>query len=416
MTDRPSAMPLFDNVIESLTKNFTGREWLSEEIDGWLNKRDEQFFILTGEPGIGKSAFVAYLVQQRRDIAAYHFCYDVLPSTIDPVQLSQALASQFDQFFPHWYETFLNQTGLKLEINVEFKLNIESTTNSSIQGVVTDNLHFDDALKGWNVILKTLSDLPVMPEHPIIILIDALDGAMTFDTADNIITLLSKIKNLPNWVRLILTTRFDLRVLDALEFLEPYTYYLAADSHPNLEDLYSYIQWRLSRDGSLDQLQRYQTYPKEFAEQLIKSSGGNFLFAKLILDEIESGTRPLSEITAFPQNLHEVYYTFLKRLTKEEWINLYRPIMQILTVTQEPVSFDQLVNFTNINQNELQQGWGKICQFLNALGDRKGEETYVIFNKSFQFFLLREDSSREFWCKAEDGHNRVVNYYLSQIF
>ncbi|WP_460202457.1 hypothetical protein [Scytonema sp. NUACC21] len=40
----------FDNEIAKLTKGFTGREWVLEEIERWLKHSQERFFVITGEP------------------------------------------------------------------------------------------------------------------------------------------------------------------------------------------------------------------------------------------------------------------------------------------------------------------------------------------------------------------------------
>ncbi len=58
----------FDRDIERLTQSFTGREWVFEEIDRWLQQGNERFFILTGEPGVGKSAIAALLTQIRNEL------------------------------------------------------------------------------------------------------------------------------------------------------------------------------------------------------------------------------------------------------------------------------------------------------------------------------------------------------------
>jgi DNA replication protein DnaC len=46
----------FTTDIARLTENFTGRQWVFDEIDLWLQESEKRFFILTGEPGVGKSA------------------------------------------------------------------------------------------------------------------------------------------------------------------------------------------------------------------------------------------------------------------------------------------------------------------------------------------------------------------------
>ncbi len=59
MNTRLSAIA-FTSDIAKLTENFTGRQWVFDDIDRWLKESEERFFILTGEPGVGKSA-IAHL-------------------------------------------------------------------------------------------------------------------------------------------------------------------------------------------------------------------------------------------------------------------------------------------------------------------------------------------------------------------
>jgi DNA replication protein DnaC len=62
MTTGLSAI-IFTSDIARLTENFTGRQWVFDDIDRWLRESEERFFILTGEPGVGKSAIAARLTQ-----------------------------------------------------------------------------------------------------------------------------------------------------------------------------------------------------------------------------------------------------------------------------------------------------------------------------------------------------------------
>jgi hypothetical protein len=52
----------FTSDIARLTENFTGRQWVFDDIDRWLRESDERFFILIGEPRVGKSAIAPLLI------------------------------------------------------------------------------------------------------------------------------------------------------------------------------------------------------------------------------------------------------------------------------------------------------------------------------------------------------------------
>ena len=52
---------------------FVGREWLTAKVDGFLNDplHRSGVFVLTGEVGVGKTTFLAHLVQQRNYIQLF---------------------------------------------------------------------------------------------------------------------------------------------------------------------------------------------------------------------------------------------------------------------------------------------------------------------------------------------------------
>jgi ATP-dependent Clp protease ATP-binding subunit ClpA len=87
----------FDRDIKRLTEGFTGRKWVFKEIERWLQQDNERFFILTGEPGVGKSAIAAQaqLTQTRKDIAAYHFCQTTDVNTLKPGQIMRSLPALY---------------------------------------------------------------------------------------------------------------------------------------------------------------------------------------------------------------------------------------------------------------------------------------------------------------------------------
>jgi hypothetical protein len=55
----------FAPLITKVSQDFFGRTWLADRIDGFLEKTDRGYAVVEGLPGMGKTAFGAYLVRQR---------------------------------------------------------------------------------------------------------------------------------------------------------------------------------------------------------------------------------------------------------------------------------------------------------------------------------------------------------------
>ncbi len=64
--------------IARMTKDFTGRQWLLEEVEEWLSISASRVFFITGDPGIGKSSIMAHLASRHPEVMAYHFCISSL--------------------------------------------------------------------------------------------------------------------------------------------------------------------------------------------------------------------------------------------------------------------------------------------------------------------------------------------------
>ena len=66
----PSPILDFSDYIADRTRDFTGREWVPENISGWLAELGGgRIFLLTDGPGTGKTAVAARLVQMSLGLA-----------------------------------------------------------------------------------------------------------------------------------------------------------------------------------------------------------------------------------------------------------------------------------------------------------------------------------------------------------
>jgi hypothetical protein len=415
-TPRLTAIP-FDAKITKLTERFTGREWVFEEIDNWLKHQDERFFILTGEPGVGKSAIAAHLTQKRNDIVAYHFCRAGDVETVRPGRVLRSLAAQMGEHLLDYGQALAN-TIKPVHLRVEVNINIGSMTGSQVTGVYIENLKESDPANELDILIRApLAELQKMymerqqPQPNLaIILIDSLDEAVT-TTGTNLVELLtqlSKSPSLPPWVKFILTSRPERRVLRGFEPLKPY--HLRETSNESLCDISSYIKSRVELPVLQGLLQVNQVQPKTLISEITSLSKGNFLYTKLLLNDIEAGQQALDNLAELPKSIDEIYHGFLCRFSEDDWRDRYKPIFGVLTVAKEPISEQQISRFTNIFLDDVRDNIRIARQFFDIDTDEQNKETYSIFHQSFRDYLLDEERNLDFWCNALKQHQQIVDY------
>ena len=85
----------FGAELARLARHFTGRVWLLDELAGWVDDpTGSRVFLITGDPGTGKSAVIARLVDRHPRVAAYHLCVASLADSLDPVRFVRSVAAQ----------------------------------------------------------------------------------------------------------------------------------------------------------------------------------------------------------------------------------------------------------------------------------------------------------------------------------
>ncbi len=414
----------FSKEIQRLTEDFVAREWIFDEIDCWLRDSSETFFILTGEAGIGKSAIAARLTQIRDDIAAYNFCITGNNSTIVPGTVLRSLAAQLGENLPE-YGLALANTIKPTYLSLNVKIDVGTLNGGQITGVVINNLTIADPRQEIESLLTApLSNIPA-PKQPVLILLDSLDEAFTFSPTENLVTLLAGLNNLPSWARIVLTSRPEKRVLSY--FASVPAHILAAESQLNREDLRRFVLHRLSADPFKARLETAQKpVTSDALVERIAGVGddpgladGNFLYTKILLNDIEIGLQPLDDLAALPKNLDDIYQRFLQRLAPE-WETRYQPLLAVLAVAREPLTRKQLWQFGDqsarliggrISATLVNLALDVLVQFLDSSGE-PGNEQYALFHQSLRDFLGDPIRSGRYACPPEDGHGAIADYYL----
>ena len=393
-------------------KDFTGREWLFEEIDAWRKAdRAHRVLLITGDPGVGKSAIVAELVHHNRhgQVVAYHCCQSDTQATLEPWRFVRSVAAMLASRLPDYAGQFDVPA-------IRDSLSEESCRN-------------DAASAFERGILAPLETLPAPGDGVRYLLIDALDEALALVGSRTIIDLLSsRIDRLPAWLRIVATTRKEPSVLRQLQGLPARE--LRADDPRNLDDLGDYIRSRLGSAGMQDQLNHVVgssaaadvgTFTARAVDVLKTRSGGNFLYVRQALDGLEQppddeGRRPFSleRLEELPTGLTGMYELFFRRQfgSKGERYREVKSILEVVCAAREPVGAELLAAAASLDvRREFPTQWRTLAQFLPARSGPKGEPVYSPFHKSLADWLTSDDTVRnsEFGILAEEGHTRLAD-------
>lgn len=433
----------FTRYIDRLTDRFTGREWLFEKhIEPWLeNKDNEQFYLLTGEPGVGKSAIVAELIkrwqtqpgdEEQGKLAAYHFCRAGDVETVRPGRVLRSIAAQLGKTLPH-YGKALNKVLEQVHLNIDANINIDTLSNSQVTGIYIENLKDLDPREELRLLIQApLAELPAIYEEEKtelpslkVFLIDSLDEAVTTTGRDNVATLLaalSQTNELPPWIRFILTARPNSSALEGFQSIQNYK--LEELLKENLDDIQQYVDDLVQELITLPEsefqtrLEQAELSAETLVDKVKTLSEGNFLYTRLVMDGISTGELSVKNLSALPKNLNEVYQRFLRhRCPVRKWVHLYQPILGTLTVTQEAISTAQLTKFIRIaskqieGEAQVESAIGILRQFLDEVEDEQGQKLYTIFHQSLREYLLNKKHNQDFWCDVIEQHSSIVKYY-----
>lgn len=393
-------------------KDFTGREWLFEEIDAWrLQSGAHRVLLVTGDPGVGKSAIVAELVHHNRNgqVIAYHCCQSDTQATLEPWRFVRSVAAMLASRLP----AYASQLDVPA---VRDCLSEESTRN-------------DPGSAFERGILAPLEALPAATDGVRYILIDALDEALVLAGSGTIVDLLSsRIDRLPAWLRIVATTRKEPAVLRQLQGLPARE--LRADDDRNLDDLDAYIRTRLASSRLQAELRRAAAagsthdlalFADKAVDVLKARSGGNFLYVRQALDGLEQppddqGRRPFSleRLDDLPMGLTGMYELFFRRQfgrTAERYGDV-KAILEVACAAREPMTADLLASSAGLDvRREFPQRWRSLAPYLPARMGTRGETAYSPFHKSLIDWLTSEDTVRnsDFGILAEEGHTRLAD-------
>jgi len=343
------------------------------------------------------------LQQIRSRVKAIHFCIEASGS-IAPKAFAQNIAEQLTRSIEGFGDalaaTLADQVKISGRVDAGKVETGGSATGVYIErldlGALSDELSFDRVLREP---LKNLYESGY--DAPMILLVDALDEAETYTSSPTIVRLLARLTDLPDQIRVLVTTRPDPRVLKQYRGVTPFD--LIEDAMADKDDVRLYAFERLAQ---LDNAQR-----NRLADRIAQSAEGNFLYAHLILGDLLGRLPDIPELDELrlPEGLSGLYHDFLNRELGEDedrWYSDFKPVLGLIAVAQgEGLSGTQLSRITG---KEVEQSLRMCKQYLD--GDLP-EGPFRPFHRSFAEFLLEDEKYIDYHIDAASMHQQIVDSY-----
>ena len=366
----------FGNELARLTRAFVGRNWLFEQIEQWLRLNDSRMFLVTGEPGIGKSAALASLVQRHPNVCAYHFCVADLLDSRDPVLFVKSIAAQLSTQF--------NSYRAALEA-IDWKHETGADPGVLLRRLVADPLRSE--------VLKA----------PAIIVVDALDESLGYDGRHIARLIAERLKDLPPGVRIVASSRENADVLDL--FSEYRSHPMQADAVENLEDASSFVEQKFNEPRMLEVLRSHHVSTSTVAATVLTQSHGNFLYLRYTLDALLAGYINPGDRNAFPEGLVGVYYSYFDRIfPNDRTYSEFRPLLNVVIASREPMDALSIGAIVGMDPFDVEREMQLVRDFFP-----KREGRYQAFHKSVVDWLTgRAGSSIRFQVNLKRGHQLIA--------
>ncbi|BFZ06329.1 hypothetical protein BsWGS_09368 [Bradybaena similaris] len=439
---------------------FVGRAWLFSKLEtvfgaGGGGAPDSNGVIITGGQGTGKTAIVEQLInhscfsddntacnlakpQDKHQsnqshgakltdytalnglgfqVVAYHICQADNSATCMLADMVSSMAAQMAKApqLVAYREFLLQEPHLQNILSIT-----ECTQNPSLS-----------FLKGILEPLQMLKNAGKIFTDCCIILVDSLNEAEFHkpDHGDTIASFLCRhASKFPHWLKLVVTVQSSFQEITASLPLTR----ISLDQHGNnsdhvSRDIVSYIEHRISISSTIRANIAVNGRPNKeltakFTSHVQSLSSGSFLYAKLVLDLIESGhlVPKSSSYTILPVNLSEVFLLHFN--LKFSSIRAYERVSAILAVCLASLYPLTLVDiFLTVNSGYVHQylSWEEFSLRMDMLAGfvySCRDNTVMFFHPAFREWLIHrnEGDCSKFLCDPRHGH-ALLAFRLSRV-
>ena len=378
------------------------REWIFKSVQDWLDDRSSpsRVMVISGNAGMGKTVISAVVSQRMQEVGRFsggHFCQHNNARYRNPQLMLQSLASHLSHSMAEYKHALAEQLSRNLGRN--------DLNNMGVEELFA--LLFKEPL-------STLAD----PGRNTLIVIDGLDESESQGRNELLDVIGSQFCKLPDWIRLLVTTRPERNIVEALRHLKPIE--LQQNQEENLRDIQILFEEQLSCNIA-DQNKTV------LLKELVKKSEGLFLFAHFLIEFIRTKFQQLTLEqlkSALPRGISSVYLSYFERLEKELCNELKVDEEQVLrflcavTASREPLPVEIISKILSPSGRTLttQRRVNKAIACISALLPIRNGHLHF-FHKSVKDWLSNTTcyGQHDFTVDDKKGHEILFNLCSNEL-
>jgi hypothetical protein len=440
----------YRELIERATAGFVGRQWVRDAVDRFLRAPGPRTFLLKGEPGCGKTAFLASLVRERG--YPHHFIgkgsLTGLAPSLDwrnPVRFAESIGYQLLRDYGGWIMDWESWGDIHVEQEVKDlqglligalvgtyqalprpagrpSLTVRQEVERFGEAARVVGVYIEKYVMDVEQVVRQLLTVPLQricqryPDHQVVLVVDGLDEAEGYSNpAANILRLLPAGEAPPH-VRLVVSSRPGEHLTHDYQS-GCQVFWLSEDEEGQLDDnaiidAEAFVLDLAREEPVRAMLARKPVAPAELSSQVATASRGNFLYLYHYAQGLRAGDERLLDLASLPQGLYGIYSDFLARIKARRedisWDNAYKPLLGTLAVAREPLARRQLATFSGV----APQTAGSVLVRLEPFRDPALQgipRRYALYHKSFGEFLISEEN--EDYIDGAQAHRRILQAY-----
>jgi len=380
----------FHSIIPDKHKDIVGRKNIKKLVREFIEQHTKGVFLITGEPGIGKTALMANLVQER--VGDVYFFYRHTSGLRSP-----------DECLKQLYHQLLSKHNLSNEVTIFDPKDFRA--------------YFEELLFKISTRISGNSQKEV-------IIIDALDEAGS--GRDHVTAIEALPDFLPEGIFFVLSSRPgnpDLNNLICHEsegYVEKFK--LEASGQENKEDAYRYVKNRL-KDIDIFTHQTTQIADKaEWNFLLLESICSSLNRKEITVEEVEEFLLHGPSLQRWFGNCwFRLHRQLSLREKQRENLNLVNSVLGVIAVANGPVTREMVCETLDISSADFDWLISYIEQYLETqlLDTKLQKKSYRIYHFAFKEFIiekLRPDLTQihhvlAVFCENNIGLNSLVGVY-----